>query len=117
MIFNKTCKENFKDTLNTDKSMMSCHNIHDTRRLITPSSLKKYEGVENIANYHAEEAGTSTIDNVIGITRRTKETLHKEKITPRRIEITNSQLKNSGMIMHNDTHNRKSSLDKKDMES
>ena len=107
MMFNEACNEKFKDMLNIDKCMIACHNPDNIRRLITPSSLKKCRGMENSAKNYACEARISTMDNEIGIVRRTKETFNKEKITPRRIEITHSQLQNSGTLMHHSACNRK----------
>ena len=100
MIFNKISKERFRDTLNVDKHMIACHNPDNIRRLITRSSLKECEVKENSANYHADQDGTNPIDNETNIASRTKETLVKEKITTMRIEITNSKLQNSGIMMH-----------------
>ena len=107
MMFNKTCKEKFKEILNVDECMIAHHNHDNARRLITMRSLKKCEGMENSANYHADKTGIRAKDNGLEIARRSKETLHKDKITPSGIEITNSQLKISGMIMCRNAHNRK----------
>ena len=89
MMFNETCKEKFKDALNVEKCVIACHNPDNLRRLTMPSSLKECEGVENSANFHADEAVIITMDKGTNMTIRTKETLDKEKTISRRIEITN----------------------------
>ena len=60
---NEICKEKFEDRLNTDECMIACHNPDNMRRLTTLSSLKKCGGMENSANYHADEAGIDMMDN------------------------------------------------------
>ena len=61
-MINETYKEKFRDTLKTDRLMISCHNPDNARKLITASSLNQCEGTENIANYHADEAGMNTMN-------------------------------------------------------
>ena len=62
--------------------------------------------MENSANYHADEAGISKMNKKIDISRRAKEILDKEPITSKRITITKSQLKHSGIMTHHDACNR-----------
>ena len=58
--------------------MIAHHDSYDTIRLITPSFLKQYEGMENSANYHADKAGISAMNKETDISRRTNEILDKE---------------------------------------
>ena len=64
-VFNETCKEKFKHTLKTKEFIIVYHKPDNIRKLIKPSSLKQCEGTENIANYHADEAGISTMNKEI----------------------------------------------------
>ena len=59
--------------------MITCHFPCNARRSITPISLKQYEGIENSANYHAEEPGISRMNIVINMQKITNETLDKER--------------------------------------
>ena len=63
--------------------------------------------MENSANYHADEAGISKMNKKIDISKRAKEILDKEQITSKKIAITNSQLKHSGIMTHHNTYNVK----------
>ena len=63
--------------------------------------------MENRTKYHADKAEISTMGNGIEISRRTKEILDKEKITSKRLAMTNSQLNNSGIMTHHSACNRK----------
>ena len=81
MMFDEKCKEKFKNTLNTDKCMIACHNPDDVRRLTMPRSLKKCGAWRIAKKCHADEAGISAMDNGIDISRRTKEILDKKNNT------------------------------------
>ena len=87
-----------------DKFIIACHNPDNTIRLTASILLKVCGVMDNSTNYHADEAVISTIDNGIDIVRRIKEILDKGKITTRRIDITNIQLKNNRTMKHHSTH-------------
>ena len=93
--------------LKINKFMIACHDSAKTITLTTPSSLKSFGGMESSANYRTDRAKISTIYNGLDVARRTNKILDKEKITLRRIEMTNSQPKNNIIMTLHSTHNRK----------
>ena len=99
-MLNTVCKERFQDLLKIDKFMIAYHNPENLRKLITSSSLKQCEGIENSANYHASKAGPQMMTKDADVSKRANEIIENERITPQRIVITKNQLKSSGIKMH-----------------
>ena len=73
-----------------DEFMISYHDSEKLRKLIVPSSLKKCEGIDNSANYHANEVGKQMMAKETDTSKRANEIIENERMTPHIIRITNN---------------------------
>ena len=94
--------------------MINYHNPENITKILIPSSLKPFTGLENSTTRYADKIGKNMMKEDTNIVKRANEIIANEIITLKRIIITNKQLWMSGIKMYKNVYNEKLTIRKEE---